>query len=460
MLLSLMALSLGACTCACTVMSEPEESTRVQAVDQAGTGLPIDIRFRSFSASAAIGPPAEEFAAKLLATSTTVLGPTGAIHLIRLPGTPAIPAAFGGSVMAAVAAGEGGGGLDAAYISGGDLNQAWGFLLNSGVPFGPSFDEFLGFLYGRVDLGQASGVEVVQQILDARGRGVVALPIVGSSEQLSGYFPEPLDDVRGRRGIGLAGLCQRSWVLRYLPPGQDVLDHACDELVASGRIRHKGITFIAAVAGGGSLVDALTAGTLNGLEFATPLDDVSQLFSGAANPGTAGVRYVHTPGWQQQFLVTWMIVNRAVWDSLGVARQSLFQVASREHLVSSYGENIRRQGDALRTILTANAGDGDPGNDMVLSRWPDRDQARLRDATIRVLDERLTQASLPQADRDDYARLLELLRTYVRANDAYWDVRQVEPRSRFSGWASPSGDCWTQRCADPDRDRDRDHDAY
>lgn len=444
-----LAAALVACSCSCTELSAPE-SSRTQAVDGSPL-LPVDIHYRSFSASAAIGPPAEAFAAKFLTSSTTILGDQGAVHLIRLPGTPAIPAAFGGDILAAVSAGASGGGYDAAYISGSDLSRAWGFLLNSGVPFGPSFDEFLGFLYGRVDGGQQSALDVVQQILDARGRGVVAVPIVGSSEQLSGYFPEPIDDVRGRRGIGLAGLCQRSWVLRYLPPGQDVLDSACDELVASGRIRHKGITFVQAVAGGGSLVDALASGAINGLEFATPLDDVSQLFSGAVNPGTAGVRYVHTPGWQQQFLVTWMVVNREVWDGLGAARQALFRTVARDHVASSYGENMRQQGDALRTILAANSSDADPGNDMILSRWPVGDQVRLRDATIRVLNARLTDPALSSSDRDDYARLLELLRSYVHASDAYWDLRQVEPRLRFDGWRSLDGEPWSQptSCAFP-----------
>src|SRR5690348_2066494 len=119
-----------------------------------------EIKFRSFSASAAIGPPAEAFAAKLQTVTATALGDAGEVHFTKLAGIPAIPPQFAGDIVSAVAAGEAAGGFDAAYVSGGDLNRTWGFIFNSGVPFGPSFDEFIGFLYGKsVDNGQKTGLE-------------------------------------------------------------------------------------------------------------------------------------------------------------------------------------------------------------------------------------------------------------------------------------------------------------
>jgi TRAP-type mannitol/chloroaromatic compound transport system substrate-binding protein len=419
----------------------------VIATMTSGRASAREILYRSFSASAAIGPPAQAFATRLQAVTNTALGPTGEVHLIQIPGLPAIPAQFA-DIVAAVAAGQAGGGFDAAYISGGDLNKTWGFLYNSGVPLGPSFDEFLGFLYGKSIDGGQTGFELVQEILAARGRGIVALPIVGSPEQLSGYFREPLDDVHGHRGIGLSGLCQQHWTLRYLPPGEDVLNRACDDLVDDGRIPAKNISFIQAVPGGGSLLQAVLAGTIQGLEFATPLDDLSQLFSSSGNVGTAGLRFVHTPGWQQQFLITWMIVSKSVWDSLDARQQALFQAVAQAHVASSYGENLRQQGPALQAILDANR--GNPKSEIVLSRWPLRDLGRLRAATIRVLDDRTTSPAFPADDRTDYARILEALRRYVHTNDIYWDHRQVDPRMRFDDWESPDGKCWEATCG---RDR-------
>lgn len=437
----------GAIACACAIAAAAPRVALAQ-----------DIPYRSFSSSAAIGPPAEAFAARLSEVTRTTLGTAGEVHLVPLPGLPPIPPQFSGDVVAAVAAGRSGGGFDAAYISGSDLNRAWGFLYNSGVPFGPTFDEFVGFLYGRsIEDGRRTGLDLAQELLDARGRGVVAIPVVGSPEQLSGYFPEPMDDVRGRAGIGLSGLCQEPWTLRYLPPGEGVLGRACDDLVAEGRIAKKRLTFIQAIPGGGSLVQAALAGTIQGFEFATPVDDVSQLFQTADNPGTAGLRYVHTPGWQQQFLITWMVINRQAWGALDARQQLLVRTVAQGSLIASYAENVRQQGAALDVILGANRRDGDPGNDMVLSGWATRDLARLRDATLRFLDDRIVDLALPAPDRADYARILSAIRAYVRANDLYWDRRQVDPSARFRDWADPAGECWETSC-DPRRlERGRRH---
>jgi TRAP-type mannitol/chloroaromatic compound transport system substrate-binding protein len=406
-----------------------------------GAAAGLEIKFRSFSGSASMGPEADAFAAKLLEASRTIIGPGGEIQFTKITPMPAIPARFG-DIVTAVGAGAANGGFDAAYNSGSELNKAWGFIYNSGVPFGPNFDEHLGFLYGRsVDGGKMTGLQLIQSILDLNSRNVVVVPVVGSSEQLSGYFFKPVGDAPGVHGIGLEGFCQESWKLRYLPPGENVLGGACDELVARGVIPAKKISFIAAIPGGGSLVNAVKIGQLQGFEFATPIDDISQLFNTADNPGTVGVRYVHLPGWQQQFLITWMIVNKQVWNSMTGAQQALLQTVARDHVISSYGENMRKQGAALKTILTANKADANPDNDMVLVEWSKKDQARLRAATIEFLNARAGDASLG-VDRADFVRILEAYRSYIRSNDAYWDDRGVKVNDRFEDWTNTLGEGW------------------
>lgn len=407
------------------------------------TAPAMEITFRSFSASAAIGPPADAYAAKLQKISEVVLGQTGQVKLTKYTPTPAIPTAFK-DIMAAVAAGgplAGGTGFDAAYISGSDLNPAWGFIYNSGVPFGPNFDEFIGFLYGKsVDDGKQTGLELLQEILDKNGMNVVAVPIVGSSQQCSGYFMLPVGGAGSTAGIGLAGLCEQNWTFRYLPPAQFVLERACDDLVARGVIPKKNIKFIAAIAGGGSLVKAVKDCQIQAFEFATPLDDVSQLFGlPEGNPGTVGTRYVHFPGWHQQFLITYMIVNKNVWSKMSPAQQALVMSVGRDHVLSSYGENLRQQGSKLKEILKANEKDKVAENDLVLVQWPEKDLVMLRDATIQFLNARASDAKLSEQDRKDYDKILESLRTYVSSNSGYWKVREVPSALRFQGWYDRDG---------------------
>ncbi len=413
----------------------------------AQTAMALEISFRSFSGSAAIGPPADQFAAKLFRISTVTLGEAGQIKFTKYSPTPPIPAAFK-DIVAAVEAGgphAGGAGFDAAYISGSELNPTWGFIFNSGIPFGPNFDEFVGFLYGN-SVDGATGLDLLQRVLDKNNRNIVAVPIVGSSQQCSGYFMLPVGDVGATAGIGLAGLCQQTWTFRYLPPAQFVLDRACDNLVANGVIPKKNIKFITALAGGGSLVKAVADGQLQAYEFATPLDDVSQLFGlPEGNPGTVGTRYLHFPGWHQQFLITYMIINKNVWNKLSPAQQALVMSVGRDHVLSSYGENLRQQGDKLRQILTANDNDGIAENDLVLVQWPEKDLALLRDATIQFLNGRISDAKLGEQDRNDYANILESLRKDVSSNNGYWKVREVPNALRFQGWSGPDGkESWDQ----------------
>jgi TRAP-type mannitol/chloroaromatic compound transport system substrate-binding protein len=408
----------------------------------AQSAVALDISFRSFSAWAAIGPPADEYAAKLLSISTAALGKAGEVKFTKYVPTPAIPKEFK-NITTAVGAGgplAGGTGFDAAYISGGDLNPAWGFIYNSGVPFGPNFDEFLGFLYGKSIDGTMSGLDLLQQIFDKSGKNIVAVPIVASSQQGSGYFMLPVGNVGSKAGIGMAGLCQQNWTFRYLPPAQYVIDRACDNLVASGVIPKKNIKFIAPIPGGGSLVKAVADGHIQAYELATPLDDFSQLFGlPEGNPGTVGTRYLHFPGWHQPFLITWMIINKNVWSKLSPVQQALVMSVGRDHVVSSYGENLRQQGAKLKQILTANDADKNPDNDMVLVQWPQSDLTLLRDATIQFLDARVSDAKLSEQDRKDYGRILESLRQYVSSNNGYWKVREVPTALRFQGWYDPDG---------------------
>jgi len=370
----------------------------------AGTAqaMPVDIEFRSFSPSAALQQPSDDYAKKLKGITGTVI-PGDEIRFTRQSPTRAIPT---GNILNAVSLGKAHGGLDAAYIGGGDLNPTWGFLYNSGIPLGPTFDEYMGFLYGRSigdpnnnDVPTFSGLQLMETVLQNRAvpgsRDFVVIPIGGHTEQGSGYFPKPVGDVPGYKGIGLKGLCQQNWTFRYLPPAENVLGRACDNLVASGEISAKNIKFIAAVPGGGSLLGGVAAGQLHAFEFASPWDDWSQVFqqtvknpdgsiSVNANPGTYGLRFAHFPGWHQQFLITYMLINKTVWNNMTEAQRTLVKSVGRDNVVSSYGDNLSVQGAFLKLILDVNK--NDPKTRMVLVEWPQKDMERLREATIQFLN--------------------------------------------------------------------------
>jgi len=431
---------------------------------------PVD--FWAFTINAAIANPSVEFASKLAAMTKATLGDARVIQFQKQPDNTALPDAFNHNVdtdvLDAVNAGAAAGGLEAAFVTGLHLNTTWGFLYTSAVPFGPTFDEYIGYLYAPTAAkGSPTGLELLQATLDQHGNNAVVVPIVGNSEQGSGYFRKPLSDVDlercsspdqrfpdcrpGRResihvrGIGLAGLCSEHWTLRYVEPDLSVINRACDTLERNGRIDHKNIEFTVPVPGQGVFA-AMKAGTIQGFEVATPMDDMSSLFSTpGTNPGTVGARFIHYPGWHQQFLVSYLLINRDLWNTWDDAQHTLVYAMGRENMLTSYAETLQQQGGKLQDILSANRDDGDPSNDMVLSRWPDRDLQFLQDQTILFLNEHARDESYPRADRKDYVTLLGALRQYVSRNSAYWKIREVDLPRRFENWFdAASGEPWQQ----------------
>jgi len=103
---------------------------------------------------------------------------------------------------------------------------------------------------------------------------------------------------------------------------------------------------------------------------------------------------------------------------------------------------MRQQGAALKYILEANRGDGDPSNDLVLVEWPKKDQELMIGSTIRMLNDRAYDPTLSAADRRDFVTILEAFRKYVAASEIYWDDRKVGEKLRFDDWKNENGQGW------------------
>ncbi len=375
----------------------------------------IEIEYRSFSGVTTLGPPADKYAADLAEISEQMLGHNEKINFKKISPRPKIP---NGNIVSAVASGGklvNGEGFDAAYISGGSLNPTWGFIYNSGIPVsGVSFERFIGFLYGNNS--EESGLNLLQKTLDRRDRNIVAIPIVGGPAQGSGYFPKPVGNTYQEPGIGLRGLCQEPWTFRYLPPAENVLDKACDLLVGSA----KQIDFIKAVPGG-KILEQVNSNQIQAFEFVTPKDDFNLFFKNKnPNPGDLGLKYLHYPSWHQPYLITYLIVNKKVWEMLSIEQQDLIMTTARANVTRSYAENVSGQGYALQQILDINKNDGKSDNDIELVRWPDRDLDILRSASQEFIRLRSLDRNFSAADREDYQSILSAYQNYLEGDRYYW----------------------------------------
>jgi hypothetical protein len=317
-------------------------------------------------------------------------------------------------------------------------DPTWGFIYNS-VPFGMNFQQTLGFLYNaKLDEIGRNGIELVQAVLDSRGGTQIVFPVVASTMQGSGYFPRPIGRPQCHggdaecenhgTGIGLAGLCTSGWRIRYLSPPEDIVSRACDLLVQRGVIKAKTLQFYPAV-GGQSVLLPMQTRTIQGFEFITPIDDLVDFFpvtnatpsrplgdpdagnldcgpavpfpipagtesSCTQNIGQLGTRYAHHPAWHQPFLLSWMHIDKAVWESLNDAQKSAILRAARESVTESYNATESIACRKLQDMLDFNSGinqrspdgtlrvvDGQPVSARItLATWPDDALEVLREA--------------------------------------------------------------------------------
>ncbi len=316
---------------------------------------------------------------------------------------------------------------------------SWGFAYNS-VPFGMRFEQMIAFLYDAKIAGfDGNGLALAQSVLDRRGGTQVVLPVVGSTMQGSGYFPQPIgkpdcndgdaDCVAQGKGIGLAGLCTSGWRIRYLAPPQDIVDRACDLLVKRGAIPAKTLTFYPPV-GGQSVLLPMQRRTIQGFEYVNPYDDFVDFFpvkeATAARPlgnpdagsldcspalafpippgtpvncsqniGQIGARYAHHPSWHQPFLISWMHIDRGVWNGLNAAQQAAIARAAKDSVIESFNAAESVECAKLKDILDINRGIGQRNIDgtprlvdgkpvsaaMTLAVWPDDALKVLQEAT-------------------------------------------------------------------------------
>jgi hypothetical protein len=306
-------------------------------------------------------------------------------------------------------------------------DPTWGFLYNS-MPFAMSFPQMLEFLFdAEVDDVNHTGIQLAQALLDESDGTQVAFPVVGSTAQGSGYFPRPIGQplchegdascLAEGSGIGLAGLCQSNWTLRFLDTPGEVLNLTCNRLVDRGVIPSRNLSFYPPV-GGESVLEPMQRREIDGFEFVTPVDDFDEFFptrspdSGildcegeleecTQNIGQIGARYAHYPGWHQPFLLSWMHVDKDVWYGwLTQGQRDAIQRAAREAVVESYAATESIQCQRLNGTLNINSGIDQRNRDgsvkmvdgeavsaqMVMTRWPEEDLKELQDSTAVYLD--------------------------------------------------------------------------
>jgi hypothetical protein len=354
-------------------------------------------------------------------------------------------------------------------------NPTWNFIYNS-VPFGMTFEQTKGFFYEKQGNADKTGLELAQDILDHRATPTTQIffPIVGGNMQGSGYFTEPVGTPQCNKGdkdckaygtgVGLKGLCEHKWKLRYLPPSENILDKACTNLFPST----KNLTFYPSIQGQPVLLP-MQLRTITGFEFTSPIDDLQAFFPAASlkpdnlncgpvvttppnvglsadakstctqNIGQIGTRFAHYPAWHQPLLFSFMHIDKTLWNEkndktqagedkvppdathLGKQQRFLILKAARKALDDSFKASDSVECKNLKALLQFNKGQVqldnfgnrlDKSADMTLVRWPDAALADLKTATEQFI---ASQAGISSPDKIEFTKIWNAYDSYRTA---------------------------------------------
>lgn len=239
------------------------------------------------------------------------------------------------------------------------------------MPFGPSLDTLIGWMY------RGGGLEIIQRAYDPHG--VKIIPCHALPPEPAGWFRTEINTAEDFRGmnIRIAGLGAQ--VMARLGANAQMVP-------------------------GAEIYVALETGRLDAAEFSHPAMDVNFGFHEVAN-------YYYFPGWHTPSSFDSVIVNMAVWNGFTPAQQEAMFVACQANVTDRLAEQIDAQGAALARI------EAEGGQ---IRRLPEPVLDALRAATAEVL--------AAEAERDPlFAEALASLQAYME-RVGRWDALQALPR--------------------------------
>ncbi len=180
----------------------------------------------------------------------------------------------------------------------------------SAVPFGPSPNEFVAWLY------HGNGMTLYQEMYDQAGFNVKVLVCGMIPPETSGWFAKEIkgpDDLKNlkMRFFGLGGL-----VMGKLGVSVSVLP-------------------------GAEIFPALEKGVIDATEYALPSVDANQGFHKV-------VKYNYFPGWHQQATLFEILINKEVWNDLSETQQAQIETVSRAGIIDHLAYSDAIQARAIK----------------------------------------------------------------------------------------------------------------
>lgn len=210
--------------------------------------------------------------------------------------------------------------------------------LFAAVPFGPSAQEYMAWIY------YGGGKELFEEIYAKHNIKGIFCGVI--PPEASGWFRKEINSIEDMKGMKM----------RFFGLGAKVMEKigVSTQLIA-----------------GGDIFPALELGTIDATEFSMPAVDLDLGFYQVA-------KHYYFPGWHQQSTLQELMINMDKWNSLSETQKSQIEVTCGDNMRNGIAEGEAIQVDALKTLKEKGVN---------IHKWNDEILNALEQAWIDVVTE-------------------------------------------------------------------------
>ncbi|ROR97909.1 TRAP-type mannitol/chloroaromatic compound transport system substrate-binding protein [Sinobacterium caligoides] len=209
----------------------------------------------------------------------------------------------------------------------------------SAVPFGPSFSEYMAWIWHH------GGADIRDRIYDQNN--IKAMHCLAVGPESSGWFREEISELDQLRGMKMAFSGLGARVMQRLGVSTQLL-------------------------AGGDIFPALEVGVIDAAQFSMPETDIKYGFYQLAKNN-------YFPAWHQRITIGTLKINKDKWNSLSDQNKAIIETACRSSLARSYVES-----DANSPSMLARMGEE---RGVITRRWRDDQLAVFEQAWTDVVNE-------------------------------------------------------------------------
>ena len=182
--------------------------------------------------------------------------------------------------------------------------------LFAAVPFGPSAQEYMAWIY------YGGGKELFEEIYEKHNIKGIFCGVI--PPEASGWFRKEINSIEDMKGMKM----------RFFGLGAKVMEKigVSTQLIA-----------------GGDIFPALELGTIDATEFSMPAVDLDLGFYQVA-------KHYYFPGWHQQSTLQELMINMDKWNSLSETQKAQIEVACGDNMRNGIAEGEAIQVEALNTL--------------------------------------------------------------------------------------------------------------